>query len=111
MGQRVAELRTPGSHDTVGYIVYQSTAMANFTPIFGDQLSAELFAFLLQDIYPNWDDKSQEDLCSRLTSFIRNKFTDSPDGHPDYEDYLFDNAKQAELLQEFRNLPAAPAKA
>lgn len=107
MGQRVAELTTPGCAGTVGYIVYQSTAMACFTPIFGDQLAAELFASLLSDIYPDWSDKAQEKLSDRVNSFVRGKFGEAPEDHDDYLDFLCDDRKQKELLEELRIKPAA----
>lgn len=106
MGCRVAELRTPGCHDTVGYAVYQSTAMANFTPIFGDQLAAEIFATVLHDIRPNWDEASVEKLCTLVNAFLRGKLGEQPEEHDDYLDYLCDNERQADLVSQFRNYRA-----
>lgn len=106
MGCRVAEIKTPGCREVEGYIVFQSTAMACFTPIFGDQLAAEIFATVLHDIHPHWDDASVEKLCTLVNAFLRGKLGEQPEEHDDYCDYLCDNERQADLVSQFRNYRA-----
>jgi hypothetical protein len=101
MGQRVAEMKTPGCGDVEGYCVYQSTAMACFSPIFRNQLAAELFASTLPSIYPNWSDADQMELASRVNTYIRTCFGEEPEDHAAYNDHLCDDEAMSTLRTQF----------
>lgn len=103
MGNRVAEIREGGCREISGWIVFQSTSQACFTPIFGDQLSAEIFAAALHDIYPNWTDQHQARLQGRVIAFMNITFGEDPEEHAEYLDFLCSSDRQAELLHAFRN--------
>jgi hypothetical protein len=101
MGQRVAELKTPGCSDVDGYCVYQSTGMACFVPIFYNQLAAELFASTLQNIYPRWSDASQEELATSVNDYILGQFGERPEEHVKYMDTLSDVGEFAQFRCAF----------
>ena len=109
MGNRVAELKQAGCSNTEGWIVFQSTAMACFTPIFGDQLAAEIFAQALHDIKPDWSDAAHEKLAGQVNAFITGKLGEDPEENDDYLDYLCDDDRQGDLLAQFRNYRAVAA--
>lgn len=107
MGNRVAELKTPGCGDVEGYAVYQSTSMAMFTPIFRNQLAAELFASALYSRRGNWSESAISMLAVSVETFMIVEFSDPPQDDPNYDDYLADPEKQDELCRRFLDtLPA-----
>lgn len=109
MGNRVAELITPGTYgETLGFAVYQSTSGAMFAPIFHLQLSAELFALALRDIYPLWDDANLQILAGDVRAVITEEFGDEPERHPLIEDAL-DPQNLEGLLSDLRGYRARKA--
>lgn len=107
MGNRVAEMKECGT-EHVQWIVFQSTGMACFDPIFGNQLAATIFASSLHDIYPNWDAASQSRLEGRVNAFVRVTLGENPEEHELYFDYLNDQGQFEELLHQFRNYNTVP---
>jgi hypothetical protein len=105
MGQRVAEMKQPGEEYTVGWMVYQSTSGACFTPIFSNQLAAELFALALGDIFPCWDEDSEFILARQVNEVVREQFGDEPEEHPLYDDAI-DPQNLAHLLSDLRQYRA-----
>jgi hypothetical protein len=102
MGNRVAEMTEPGCKDSIGWCVFQSCSMACFSPIFHDQLSAELFAQLLGDIYPLWNDSELECLQGVVVRVVQNHFGREPELNMRYQDYLANSVLTGNLLAEIR---------
>jgi hypothetical protein len=102
MGNRVAEMKTPGCGDIEGYCVYQSTSMACFTPIFHNQLAAELFALALDDIRLHWDEKPIAILAADVNEVILGEYGEKPEDHSLYYDTLSDPQNMDNLLQYLR---------
>jgi hypothetical protein len=95
-------MKTPGCGDVEGYCVYQSTSMALFTPIFHNQLAAELFALALRDIFPNWSDVDCLQLASEVNAVILGEYGEKPEDHSLYYDTLVDPQNMDNLLHYLR---------
>ena len=110
MGNRIAEIKEAGCQDTTGWIVFQSTAMGCFTPIFTNELAARLFAATLPDILPNWDDINQVQLALDVNGFLRGALGEDPEAHQDYDEIINDDEREADLLAALRTHRARWAK-
>lgn len=114
MGNRVAELSSGGFHDMgdiIGWAVYQSTSMSLFTPIFSSQLAAELFAAVLMDIFPNWEDMHLAALALDVNTFLTGALGEQPEEHEDYTDFLDLEELRTGLVAQLREYRRSVRKA
>ena len=88
MGNRIGRLCE--DERTLGWVVYQSTTMVCYDPIFCTELAAHIFAYHYLVIKrPNMDRNYTEELAASIEDFVLDRFGEEPEllKSPNYNTY------------------------